>query len=141
MFAVGGSAAVEADHARKRQFVPYRGVELDRVLPEGTVAVQAVDLPPCTNRTGVTSFDLLRALANACDAKWSCWAGPLIFAAGISFASGLTTLEIGAYNEPAGAWFPCLWDLGLALRKSGIVTGGVSRPVGAWYSSGIAHSF
>src|SRR5271165_2995436 len=43
-FGVGGPAAVEADHAQERQFVPDRGVELHRVLPEGAVAVQADDL-------------------------------------------------------------------------------------------------
>src|SRR5712692_10277852 len=34
---VRGPAAVEADDAEERQFVPDRGVELHRVLPEGTV--------------------------------------------------------------------------------------------------------
>src|SRR5438105_4889083 len=38
---VGGPAAIEADHAQERQFVPDRGVELHRVLPERAVAVQA----------------------------------------------------------------------------------------------------
>ena len=43
-FGIGSPAAVEADHAQERQFVPDRGVEFHRVLPEGAVAVQADDL-------------------------------------------------------------------------------------------------
>src|SRR5947208_11777834 len=41
---IGGPAAIEADDAEQRQFMPYRGVELHRVLPERAVAVQADDL-------------------------------------------------------------------------------------------------
>src|SRR6516162_5988060 len=41
---VSGPTAIEADHAQERQFVPHRGVELHRVLPERAVAVQANDL-------------------------------------------------------------------------------------------------
>src|SRR5215470_17230948 len=41
---IGGPAAVEADDAEERQFVPYRGVELHRVLAERAVTVQADDL-------------------------------------------------------------------------------------------------
>jgi len=32
---VGGPAAIEADHAQKRQFIRHHGVELHRVLSEG----------------------------------------------------------------------------------------------------------
>src|SRR3954454_1919270 len=41
---VGGPAAIEADDAEQRQFVPDRGVELHRVLAERAVAMQADDL-------------------------------------------------------------------------------------------------
>ena len=41
---VGGPAAVEADDAQQRQFVPHRRVELHRILAEGAVAMQADDL-------------------------------------------------------------------------------------------------
>src|SRR5215467_14260386 len=37
---VRGPTAIETDHAQQRQFVPDRGVELHRVLPEGAVAMQ-----------------------------------------------------------------------------------------------------
>jgi hypothetical protein len=49
---VGGPAAIKADHAQQRQFVPHRGVELHCVLPEPPVAVQADELRVGLRRVG-----------------------------------------------------------------------------------------
>src|SRR5215469_11820099 len=50
---IGGPLAVEADHAQQGQFVPDRGVELHRVLPEGVIAMQADDPPPFPSGGGL----------------------------------------------------------------------------------------